>query len=157
MAESAADRYLANWRDEIDSAALYRVVADAERDDALARVYRRLAEVEEAHARFWEDKLREAGRPAPPRAIGWRTRALAWLARRFGPSFILPTLDEMERADRHSYDGQPETAGSRLPAEERSHARLLREIAGGAPPAAATACAPRCWAPTTGCSPTSAW
>lgn len=132
MAESATDRYLVNWRDEIDSAALYRAVAEAERDDALARVYQRLAEVEEAHARFWEDKLREAGRPAPPRAIGWRTRVLGWLARRFGPSFILPALDEMERADRHSYEGQPETAGSRLPAEERSHARLLREIAGGA-------------------------
>jgi hypothetical protein len=49
MAESAKDRYLANWRDEIDSAALYRVVADAERDDAFARVYRRLGEVDEAH------------------------------------------------------------------------------------------------------------
>src|SRR4029453_10333862 len=41
-----------------------------------------------------------------------------------------PTINEQERADTASYDGQPEAAGTSLPSEERSHARLLREISG---------------------------
>jgi VIT1/CCC1 family predicted Fe2+/Mn2+ transporter len=41
---------------------------------------------------------------------------------------VLPTLDGMEQADRASYDDQPEAAGTRLAADEHSHARLLRTI-----------------------------
>ena len=55
---------------------------------------------------------------------------LAFFARRFGPSFVLPTLGSMEQADRASYDDQPEAAGTHLPADEHSHARLLGTISG---------------------------
>ncbi len=126
-------RYLANWRDEIDSAALYRAIADIEPQPRLAEVYRKLAATEERHALFWEESLRAAGQPLPPRRVGWRTRVLAALARRFGPSYVLPTLDDLEQADRSSYDAQPETVGTALPADERSHARLLRTIADSSP------------------------
>ena len=130
MAGRDVRRYRTNWQDEIDSAALYRVLAEAEQQEELAEVYRRLAEAEEKHAGFWEKKLEEAGEPAPERQVGWRTRTLGWLAKRFGPQFVLPTINEQERADTASYDGQPEAAGTSLPSEERSHARLLREISG---------------------------
>jgi vacuolar iron transporter family protein len=123
-----ADRYLTNWRDEIDSAALYRAVAQAEPHQELAEVYRRLADTEERHARFWEEKLRAAGRRVPDAKVGWRTRVLAWLAKRMGPGFVLPTIDTMEQADSRSYDVDPEALHTRMPAEERSHARLLRHI-----------------------------
>src|SRR5688500_15220804 len=121
-----AARHLATWQHEIESAALYRAIAAAEPQPQLAEVYRKLAETEERHARFWEEKLRAAGTPLPPLRLGWRTRTLVFLARRFGPSLVLPTLDSMEQADRASYDGQPETLGTGLPADEHSHARLLR-------------------------------
>src|SRR5207248_1865092 len=75
--------------------------------------------------------LHEAGQIVPPRTIGWRTRALAWLARRLGPSFVLPTINGLEQADSRSYDAQPEATGTPMPAEERSHARILRTISGG--------------------------
>lgn len=123
-------RYRANYQDEVDSAVLYRALAEAEDQPQLTRVYERLAEVEEDHARFWEERLRGAGEPIPPRKVGWRTRFLVMLAKRFGPQFVLPTVNTMERADAHGYDGQDEARGSRLPAQERSHARLLRTIAG---------------------------
>lgn len=126
-----ADRWRANLQDEVDSAELYRRIAEVEEDERLAGVYRRLAEVEERHAQLWRGRLRDAGETVPPQRIGWRTRFLAWLARRLGTGFVLPTIDAMEQADAGSYDTQPEAAGTALPAEERSHARLLREIAGG--------------------------
>ena len=38
-----AKRHLTNWQDEVDSAALYRALADLEGNPALADAYRRLA------------------------------------------------------------------------------------------------------------------
>lgn len=124
-------RYIANWQDEIESSFLYKAVADAESSTQLAQVYRKLADAEEAHATFWEAKLNEAGQTLPPRRIGWRSRVLAMLARRFGASFVLPTISNLEQNDSDSYKNQPEASGTTMPAEERSHARLLRTISGG--------------------------
>jgi VIT1/CCC1 family predicted Fe2+/Mn2+ transporter len=128
VADQDIRRYRTNWQDEVDSAALYRVLAEVEDEEGLSEVYSRLAEAEERHTDFWEKKLEEAGAPPGRRRVGWRTRALGWLARRFGPQFVLPTINEAERADTASYDGQPEAADTGLPSDERSHARLLQEI-----------------------------
>jgi demethoxyubiquinone hydroxylase (CLK1/Coq7/Cat5 family) len=55
-------RYRVNRQGEIDSAAVYRAMARAEKNAQLASVYTRLAQVEERHLAFWEEQLR-AGRP----------------------------------------------------------------------------------------------
>ncbi len=123
-------RYLENWQDEIESAFLYRALAKAEPQPALAEVYRRLAATEETHAQFWQEKLLQTGFPIPRPKIGWRTRVLAWLAKQFGPQFVLPTINAMEQVDSHSYDTQPDAHNTQLPVDERSHARLLEAIAG---------------------------
>ncbi len=123
-------RWRANRQDEIDSAALYRAVADVEPEPQLAELYRRLAATEDEHADFWEQRLRTAGEAPGPRRPGWRSRVMARLARRFGAQFILPTLTGLERADSRGYDAQPESAGTAMPGEERSHARLLRTLSG---------------------------
>lgn len=131
--EDRISRFRANLVDERDSAHLYRVLAELESDERLSGIYGRLAKAEEKHTRFWEERLRKAGGAVPERRVGWRARILGSLARRFGPSFVLPTLDGMERADTRSYDGQPEAAGTELPADERSHARLVSAISEAAP------------------------
>jgi VIT1/CCC1 family predicted Fe2+/Mn2+ transporter len=131
--ESSADvkRHLANWQDEIDSVALYGALAELESDPRLVDVYRRLAAAEDRHAGFWEDKLRAAGARVPERRPGWRTRLLITLARRFGTQLVLPTLNDLERGDSRGYDSQLESRDTRMPAEERSHARLLQSLTGG--------------------------
>jgi VIT1/CCC1 family predicted Fe2+/Mn2+ transporter len=128
----SAQRELANWQDEIDSAALYRALGELESDERVAEVYRRLAATEERHAAFWEERLRAGGLPVPPRRPGWRTRLLIAVARRFGTQLVLPTLNDLERGDSRGYDTQPESRATAMPAEERSHARLLRTLEGGA-------------------------
>ena len=60
-------------------------LAEAEGDPQLAKVFGRLAAVEEAHAQFWRNRLRAMGKASPQLKPGFRTRALGWLARRFGP------------------------------------------------------------------------
>src|SRR5689334_23122626 len=109
MEQNDTARYRANYQDELDSAALYRALAAAE----------------QRHADVWAAQLRAAGQPVPPARVGWRSRALGWLAGRFGPQFVLPTINAMEQVDSHSYAGQPEAGAAALPADEQSHARLL--------------------------------
>src|SRR5581483_2965155 len=131
MATNDTARFRANWQDEIESAALYQAIAAGEAQPQLAEVYRRLAAVEEQHAQFWEQQLRAAGQPVPPRMLGWRTRSLIWLARRFGAQFVLPTISGLENTDSADYGKQPESRGTAMPAQERSHARLIQTILSG--------------------------
>ena len=121
-------RYRFNLQDEIDSAAQYRAMAQGERDEAVARVYRELAAMEEKHARFWQERLKEAGQEPPPLRPSWRARVLSWTARRFGAQMILPTVATREYADRNGYLAQPETHGTRMTAQERTHARVLSSL-----------------------------
>src|SRR6266516_3855802 len=71
-------RYRDNLQGQIDSAALYRALSGIERKPELSDVYRRLAEVEETHARFWSRKIAEQGQQPPPLNPNWRTRILIW-------------------------------------------------------------------------------
>jgi VIT1/CCC1 family predicted Fe2+/Mn2+ transporter len=122
------DRFRTNLQAEVDGAAMYRAMAELEASPELASVYRRMAESEERHAAVWRARLREAGVTEADPAVGWRTRVLIWLARRFGAGFILPTLSSHERADSRRYDTQDEARAAGLPGDERSHARLFAAI-----------------------------
>jgi VIT1/CCC1 family predicted Fe2+/Mn2+ transporter len=128
--EPAVDRYLRNLQDEVDSAAIYAAMAEREPSPELAELYRRLGEVETRHAHFWEARLRDAAAPVPEVTPTGRARVLAFLARRFGPRFVLPTVATLEELDKHVYDDQPETASTTMRAQERSHARVLSVLAG---------------------------
>jgi VIT1/CCC1 family predicted Fe2+/Mn2+ transporter len=133
MADDDVVRYQTNLRGEVDSAGLYRALAEAETDPHLKEVYRRLAAVEEAHAEFWRRQLDRVGvKMARPRP-GWRSKALAWLARHFGPQFVLPTITTLERRDSGQYDNQPEAVAGGLPAAERSHERVIQAVERGIP------------------------
>src|SRR3954471_10917875 len=127
------ERYRANLQGEVDSSALYKTLAETERDPHLAEVYRRLSAVEEAHAEFWRKQLAKSGAKAEPVSLGWRTRLLAWLARRFGPQFVLPTISTLEQRDVGQYDKQPEAVAGGLPDAERSHNRIVQRIASTVP------------------------
>jgi VIT1/CCC1 family predicted Fe2+/Mn2+ transporter len=122
-------RYRANLQGEVDSAAVYGALADAEPDAHLAEVYRKLAAVESAHAEFWRGQIAEGAAGAPRVTPSLRARAMAWLARRFGPSFVLPTIAAAEARDVDAYDGQPEAVAGGLPTAERSHARVIEAAA----------------------------
>ena len=133
----SAARYRANLQGEIDSAGIYRALSETEPDPKVSEVYRRLSAVEEAHAQFWRGQLAQIGAKAGSLRPDWRTRSLAWLARRFGPQFVLPTLSTLEQRDVGSYDNQPEAVAGGLPAAERSHNRVVQALAESFPGGAA--------------------
>src|SRR5580700_6712117 len=104
---------------ETDDAARYRANLQGEVDG-------RLSAVEEAHAEFWRGQLAKIGAKTGSLTPAWRTRALARLARWFGPQFVLPTLSTLEQRDSGTYDAQPEAVARGLPAAERSHNRIVQ-------------------------------
>ena len=126
-------RYRANLQGEVDSAALYQTLSKTEKNPQLAQVYGRLAAIEAAHAEFWKRQIAALGQRVPQLRPGFRTRALEWLARRFGPSFVLPTVNTLEQMDSGAYEAQPEAVAGGLPAAERSHARIIEALASPAP------------------------
>lgn len=128
--ESPIKRYQENFQDEIDSAALYRTIAQVEKKPQLAQVYEKMADVEDEHASFWEKKLDEAGAAPQTKKPGWRSRVLSWLTERFGPAFVLPTLVGRERKGSSGYDVQSEAKETNMAAQERSHERILTTISG---------------------------
>jgi len=121
-------RYRANWQGEVDGAAIYRAMAGAEPDPKLGKVYESLAAIEEKHATFWEKHLREAGGPLGSRKPSWRARVLIWCARRWGASYVLPTMAHQEYVGRNDYLPQRETAATAMTHEERMHARVLESM-----------------------------
>src|SRR3982751_440841 len=62
-----------NWRAEVDSARVYRDLAEREKDEKRQGILRRMAEAEERHAERWEQKLRDMGQPIP------QLRDTAWI------------------------------------------------------------------------------
>ena len=122
-------QYLQNMMAERNAVALYDNLTKAESNPAIAEVYRRLADTERKHAAVWENKLREAGIEIPPISVDWRSRVLGWLARRFGPALVLPTIAAIEQGAGSEYVSQtgPEVAG--MAAQEQSHARIFGALA----------------------------
>lgn len=121
------EQWLANWRDEMNSAELYRLMAKREKDEKLSAIYQRLAAVEEGHAETFSARLTDLGISVPPFRTSWRTRVLGLLVTRLGVESVLPALSSIEKNNSDGYRGQGETGD--IAATELSHARLLQHLA----------------------------
>ena len=129
MADKSDERrYAANLQGERDSAALYRTLAEVEKNPQLAEIYAKLAAVEDSHAEFWKKRLVRLGASIPDLRMNLRTRVLRWLAQSFGPDVVLPSVNTLEQIDSGQYDKQPEAVKGGLPQAERSHARIIEAL-----------------------------
>ena len=61
----ALDVVKQNWRAEVETAQVYRDLAEREKDEKRKGILVRMAEAEERHAARWEQKLRDMGEPVP--------------------------------------------------------------------------------------------
>src|SRR5688572_4929742 len=127
-----------HYTDEKDAAWLYRQLATADKNAERSDLFTRLAIVEDRHTARWEELFRAAGRPLPAHAVGRRTRLLAWVAKTFGPSSVLPLILAEEGREVQSYLGlarqstHPPThqAAVEIAADSAVHARELSEVMG---------------------------
>lgn len=128
----------AHYRDEKDAAFLYRELAAVEPDTDRRALFARLAEVEDRHVARWTELFEESGQMVPRHTPSPRTRFLAWLARRFGPSFILPLVLAEEGREvetylklaRRSSNRRTHEAAVKIATDSAVHARELANVLG---------------------------
>jgi VIT1/CCC1 family predicted Fe2+/Mn2+ transporter len=126
MKDSETSSILDSLQDELDGVVLYRAMAESERDSRISEVYSRMAAVEQRHADIWRERLESSGVKLSPFHPSWRTRALVWLARRFGPGAVLPSVMALEKNGVQGYSQR--TGASEMALDESSHSRVLRQI-----------------------------
>lgn len=95
-----------SWQEEMQSAWLYRVLAEVERDGHKRRLFDALAVAAEEQARIWERQIAADG-GAMPRGFAptRRARVVAALLRRLGPRAIRPVLAAMKVRGISVYSG----------------------------------------------------
>jgi VIT1/CCC1 family predicted Fe2+/Mn2+ transporter len=132
--DSDIEQYKENLRGEIDGGALYRLLADAERDPERAAIFRDLAAAEDRHAGVWRRKLQEADvAPSSDQRPSLRVRIIGWLARRLGSRSVLPMVNALEASDYGSYVNQGGDALA-LAHDERVHGHTVARLAGVSAP-----------------------
>lgn len=132
------DTWDEHYGDERDAAFLYRALSAIEKDPDRRALFDKLAAVEDRHVQRWEELFRESGRPLPAYQTALRTRALAWLARTFGTSLVLPLMLAEEGREVQAYLGLARQSTNRLThkaavdiaADSAVHARELSEVMG---------------------------
>lgn len=135
---AACDSWDEHYRDEKDAAFLYRALAGSERDPARRQIFERLAEVEDRHIERWVELFREDGRAVPAHRPSWKARALAALARGFGPSSVLPLVLAEEGREVQAYlrlargttHQTMHAAAVGIASDSAAHARELARLTG---------------------------
>ncbi len=132
------DAWRHHLQDEADAAYLYRALAAAEPDTRRRDLFQRLAAVEDRHTGLWQKLLAERGIEVAAIRPSFKARLFAWLARRFGPSLLLPVLLREEGAEvrgylklhRQSEAGDARDTALTLAKESAEHAQTLGQMAG---------------------------
>jgi VIT1/CCC1 family predicted Fe2+/Mn2+ transporter/rubrerythrin len=127
-----------HYRDELDAAYLYRALAKVEADAERRELFEKLAHVEDRHVERWRELFAQSGRPLPAYSTAARTRLLAWIAKHFGTSLILPLMLAEEGREvqaylgmaRHSTHRQTHQAAVDIASDSAVHARELAEVMG---------------------------
>ena len=126
-----AARYRTNLQGEVDSAALYRALADAEHDPRLARGLWPAGRGRGGACRILAQAARPLGAAAGGCGPGWRTPGAGLAGAPLRPA-IRAADGQHARAPRQRRTmttSRRRVAGG-LPAAERSHARIVQAMAG---------------------------
>jgi vacuolar iron transporter family protein len=127
-----------NWRAEVETAQVYRELAERERDEKRKAILLRMAEAEERHAQRWEKKLVDLGEPVPtlPDTIGRRLKR--WLNRALGTEIAIRRMEAAEEKHEAQFRDQRDRALAgehdvkdflrESAVEEKAHARALNAM-----------------------------
>src|SRR6266446_1762667 len=85
-----------NWRAEVETAQVYRDLAERERDEKRKGILLRMAEAEERHAARWEQKLHDMGQPIPQLTDNPWTRFKRRFTRSLGTDLAIRRMEAAE-------------------------------------------------------------
>ena len=128
-----------NWRAEVETARVYRDLAERERDEKRKAILLRMAEAEERHAARWKEKLRDMGEAIPHLADSPWTRFKRRFTRSLGTDIAIRRMEAAEEKHEREFSEQRDRALAneadvreflRTSAlEEKAHARALKTMA----------------------------
>lgn len=128
-----------NWRAEVETAQVYRDLAERERDDKRKGVLLRMAEAEERHAQRWEKKLQNLGATPPVLKDTIGRRLNRWWNKVAGAEIAIRRMEATEERQEAEFHDQAERvlAGEqdvqdflrKSALEEKAHARALSAMA----------------------------
>src|SRR5574340_217503 len=114
-----------SWKEERQSAFLYRVIADRETVEERRRLFLKLAEAAEAQAQHWQKLAADKGMRVPTRfSPALRARLVARLIQWLGPRRLLPMLAAMKVRGLSVYAHGP-AGGHDAPIAGRSEERRV--------------------------------
>jgi vacuolar iron transporter family protein len=133
-----------NWRAEVETAQIYRDLAEREENEKRKGILQRMAEAEERHAARWEQKLRDMGEPVPQLPDTLWTRLKRRFTGALGTELAIRRMELAEEKHEREFNVQRERALANEPdvqeflrtsaLEEKAHARALSTMA--TPPSA---------------------
>lgn len=116
-------RYLADERAE---GAVYRELARKKTGEE-REILLGIAEAESRHEQYWRDRLGDE--VGLPQRASLRTRATAWMARRFGSVFVLALMQSAEDRNNYLTDSERSDELATMAADEKIHAEIVRGLA----------------------------
>lgn len=133
MSKTNPKRYIEYLTSERRAARLYDALAElteGERREALLE----LAEIERRHAAHWIHLLEQTNVPVPPddESLAPDEDEILSRAKLYSLSAVLSDLEASERDAEAVYDDEPD-APMNMSADERQHARVLRDLADSSP------------------------
>ena len=125
-------------QDEIDASFLYGTFAELESDPERKKILSNLAEVEDRHVTRWQEMLTSYNVRFKKRRPTLKARLMAWLAPKFGGSFLLSQMLSEEASEvkdyltlhRTSTRQDVKEAALDLAKESAQHAENLQELTG---------------------------
>jgi len=121
---------LESWYEEKQSAWLYRVLADIERQPTRSKLFGKLAQEAEQQALVWAAQARECGVAVPEFRPNLRARAVVMLVRRLGPRRLRQVLAGMKVRGLSTYGSTP-PSGHVMPTAVEDVGQSHRGIGGG--------------------------
>lgn len=118
-----------SWREEKQSAWLYRELAACEPEAKIAALFLALASAAEGQAEKWRAS---SAAPLPAYSASMRARITVWLARLLGPRRIRPVLAAMKVRGVSAYSARhPGAPGHRMPTSVTQVGQRHKGFAGG--------------------------
>src|SRR5436189_5461240 len=133
-----------NWGAEVETAQVYRDLAERERDEKRKGILLRMAEAEERHAQRWEKKLKDLGAEPPVLKDTLGRRLNRWWNKTVGAQIAIHRMEANEERQEAQFHDQAKRALAgeqdvqqflrQSALEEKAHARTLSAMAPAAGP-----------------------
>lgn len=115
-----------NIQTEIDACFLYGKLADHEQDEAIAKVFRNMCEIEKGHAEaFARKENRSLENLIQP---SWRAKTLNLIGRLFGYDYVLGALMDTEKSLSNAIITFKKKSNREITGAETNHVKILRAL-----------------------------